>query len=286
LEKESKDIPFGFKNYSYRAEGVLPQPCSDLIWKLDISDYKGNTEFGRTLNEKRLGWSCYFYDGSTFEPWNLKKDSFFTLCYYDKSFDPAEREFRKALAPRLQSTISKLNISIPTGGYTINLYKKSHVDKLKKDSPQSITLYLKKSDYKAKLHNDKTAGISEEETGEWDWGEIIAKLDPNNKENMVEDILQKILEDEFGAGWQEVKPEIADAFIATASGEPSKGRYYKVFSKMTKAELIKAAQEIGSTGKPENLPVSNEIMIYSVAALLVTIGIISAIYIRKYKIIK
>ena len=279
LNNEGTDIVFGHKSYNYKARGKLPEPYSDLTWRLEISDYKGDTEFGMTLDNDRLGESCYFYDGSIFKPWNVKKDNLFTLCYYDKSFDSMEGEFQSLLARRIGSMVARLDMKIPPKSFIINLYDKEHMPRLKKDAPQNITVYLKNTEYRAKLHNDSVAGKSQKEAEEWDWGEIIIELDVNNKDKMIERILQKILADKIGSKWQDAKPEIASAFIAALTGESVTG----LFSGMTKEELKKAAQDIGASGKAGSYAKPNINSIVSIIAIMLIGGIVYATYIRNRK---
>lgn len=282
LEVEDNEIVFGQENYEYRSKGKLPDSGTDLVWMLDVSDYKGNTASGLTLSDERPGNSCYHYNGSTFELWSLYKNNIFTLCHYDKSFEPMKEEYGRLLASRLQSIMLKLDINLPAGGYTINLYKKSDISRLKRESPQNITLYLKEPEYKAKLHNAAAEGKSEKAAlEEWDWGEIIAEIDTDNMDNMTAGIFKEVLADNFGIKWQDVKPEILTAFIAAASEEPGKGSYYAAFSRMTKAELIEAAQEIGSTGKAEAYASPYGKWAFAAIAVILAVGIIYAIS-RKY----
>jgi len=275
-------ILFGMKNYAYRGKGKLPDTYSDLICRMEVEDYKGDADLGVSIDADRRGESCYFYTGNTFEMWNVKKDRNFILCYYDKSFDSMEAQFRKILSPRIDSLINKLDITIPKGGYVINLYEKSHAAGLKKDTPQNITKYLKRNEYMAKLHNDRINGKSEEQDEKWDWGEVIIELDCNNTEKMAQAVLVQVMKDQFGANWQQVDSEVLSDFIKAVLEEPGKGHYYEAFSNMTKDELKKAAQGIGTTGKIDKYAGSN----VNQAALIITsvlllIGGVIFVFVRK-----
>ena len=273
---------FGYKNFNYRVKGKLPEPYRDLIWRLEINDYYGNTEVGMALRPERIGESCYFYDGDVFTSWILKNDKLFTLCYYDRGFDTNEQDFRKALAARLGSLVFKLGIRVPEGGFTINLYDKSVIDKLQADSPQNITLYLKDSEYRAKLHNDNAMGKSREESlTEWDWGEIISGIDPDNLDKMADEITIKILADKFGPEWMNVKPEISRAFIASVSKEPGKGGLYKKFADMSNFELREIAREIGTTGRWGSASEFKTGWIMFAVTFVIIGGVVFAVYSKK-----
>ncbi len=201
LPESGQSILFGYKDYIYRVRGKLPNAFSDLICRMEVNDYKGDAAFGISMDTSgRPGESCYFYTGKTFELWNIKKGSLFTLCWYDNGFDSMEARFRETLSDRLDTLTKKgeITVPVPEGGYIINLYEKSHLAALQKGSPQNITKYLKGTAYKAKRHNYRTAWKREMPDEEWDWGEVLVELDYNDTEKMVQDILQQVTKKQFG----------------------------------------------------------------------------------------
>mgnify|MGYP001278006741 CR=1 FL=1 len=278
LPENRPNIIYGQKYYAYREKGKLPELYTDLIWRIEVSDYKGNSGTGITIDANRPGESCYFYDGDSFKQWNVIADNHFTLSYYEDGFGTMLEDFINDLNTVLNAFVSNLGVKIPPGGYTINFYNKLHIDGLKKNSPQNITMYLKSSEYRAKLHNDSIAGKSEKESmEEWDWGEIIVDIDLNNTDNMIHNICRKVLADRFGYKWKDTDSDMLSSFISAVTGDPGKGSYYKTFSGMTTDELIKAAEEIGSTGKIGKyglLKESNSVFIGIIIVLTIGFGVL------------
>lgn len=179
---------------------------------------------------------------------------------------------------------NRLDITIPKEGYIINLYEKPHLAGLKKDTPQTITKYLKRPAYDAKRHNDKAQGKGEGQYEKWDWGEIIIELDSNNTDKMIQDIIRQVMVNRFGANWSQIDSRVSGDFIAAVLGESGKGRYYEAFSSMTKEEFKKASQDIGMTGKTDKYVTQN--MNYSVSViapvlLILLAGVRIFVHIRK-----